>query len=112
MTLQSTKIRTLHIPYDDYPSYLYDTYPKLKSYIFKDDATYIMQVSSSFSYILSCHDFANLKKQNLCATNIYRAYNHLDYRDIIYGDVLVIGQNYSSIADNILDSLSYILGTK
>lgn len=112
MTLQSTKIHALHIPLNDYPSYLYDTYPKLKSYIFKDDRTYTIEVSSSFFYILSYYDFANIKKENLYATHIYRAYKHVDYQDIIYGDVLVIGQDYSSLGDNILDSLSSILGTK
>lgn len=112
MSLETTKINSLYIPLDDYPSFLYDSYNKLKSYAFKDERTYSLEVGSSFYFLLSYFDFANVKKENMYATHIYRTYQLKDYQDVIYGDALLIGINYTSIPLSVKEIFSHILNTK
>lgn len=112
MSLQTTKINALHIPVNDYPSFLYDTYNRLKEYVFKDDRTYSLEVGSSFYFLLSYFDFANVKRENTYATHIYRVYQAREPHEVIYGDALLIGTDYSSLPLSLQETFSHILNTK
>ena len=112
MSLETNRIDAIFIPYDGPPSILVDTYFKIKSYVFESQSTYSVKITDDFYFILSFDDFSIIKKENVNASELYRVYTNTYQNSTVYGNALIVGTNYNSVPQSVIDSVLNIFYTK